>query len=113
MFQEDQGMFYRKMQQLSQRRGKVPKMEKFEEFWAGIWEDNTQTPQRRWMKTAAKRIQEKVTDVQDFTITDKKLCETIRKRKNWSAPGIDGIPNFWWKKMRGASNSLIQCFKQW
>ena len=88
-------------------------MEKFEEFWAGIWEDNTQMPQRRWMNTVAKRIQEKVTDVQDFTNTEKNLCETIRKRKNWSVPGIDGMPNFWWKKMRGAWSSLIQCFKKW
>ena len=72
-----------------------------------------QTPQRGRMNTVAKRIQEKDTDEQDFTITEKKLCETIRKRKNWSAPGIDGIPNFWWKKMNGAWSSLIQCFKQW
>ena len=55
MFQEDQGMFYRKMQGTKQLKGKVPKMEKFEEFWAGIWEDNTKTPQRKWMNTVAKK----------------------------------------------------------
>ena len=44
MFQEDQGMFYRKTQGTKQLKGKVPRMEKFEEFWAGIWEDNTKTP---------------------------------------------------------------------
>ena len=36
MFQEDQGMFYRKTQGTKQLKGKVPRMEKFEEFWAGI-----------------------------------------------------------------------------
>ena len=44
MFQEDQGMFYRKTQGTMQLKRKVPRMEKFEEFWARIWEDNTKTP---------------------------------------------------------------------
>ena len=47
MFQEDQGMFYRKTQGTKQLKGKVPRMEKFEEFWVGIWEDNTKTPKRK------------------------------------------------------------------
>ena len=29
---------------------------KFEEFWAGIWEDNTKTPQQKWMNTATKKM---------------------------------------------------------
>ena len=45
MFQEDQEMFYGKTQGTKQLKGKVPEMEKFEEFWAGIWEDNTKIPQ--------------------------------------------------------------------
>ena len=44
MFQEDQGMFCKKTHGTKQFKGKIPKMEKFEEFWAGIWEDNTKTP---------------------------------------------------------------------
>ena len=37
-------MFYRKTQGTKQLKGKVPKMEKIEEFCAGIWEGNTKTP---------------------------------------------------------------------
>ena len=47
IFQEDQGMFHRQTQRTKQLKGKVPEMEKFEEFWAGIWEDNTKIPQRK------------------------------------------------------------------
>ena len=47
LFQEDQGVFYRKTQGMKQLKGKVPKMEKFEEFYAGIWEDNTKTQQQK------------------------------------------------------------------
>ena len=82
MFQKDQGMFCRKTQGAKQMRGEEPKMEKFEEFWAGIWEDNTKTPQRKWMNTVAKKIGEKVTNIQEFTITEKKLHVTVKKRKN-------------------------------
>ena len=79
---------------MKQLKGKVPKMEKFEEFWAGIWEDNTKTLQRNWMNTVAKKIGQKVTNMQEFTITEKKLHQTVKKQKNWSAPGIDRVHNF-------------------
>ena len=102
MFQEDQGAFYRKTQGTEQLRGEVPDMEKFEEFWGGIWEDETKTPNRKWMNTVAKKIREKVKNVQEFTITEKNFYDIVKKRKNWSAPGIDGIQNFWWKKLKNA-----------
>ena len=113
MFQEDQGMFYRNTQGTKQLKGKVPEIEKFEEFWAGIWEDNTETPHRKWMNTVGKKISEKVTDIQELAITEEKLYTTVKKRKNWSAPGIDGIPNFYWKKLRGTWSSLLRCFNLW
>ena len=113
MFQEDQGAFYRKTQGTEQLRGEVPDMEKFEEFWGGIWEDETKTPNRKWMNTVAKKIREKVKNVQEFTITEKNFYDIVKKRKNWSAPGIDGIQNFWWKKLKGAWKSIIRCFTRW
>ena len=35
------------------------------------------------------------------------------KRKNLSAPGIDGVQNFWWKTFRGAWSAILRCFNQW
>ena len=72
-------------------------MEKFEEFWAGIQGDNTKTAKRKWMDTVdehngrAKKMEQKFANVQEFTITEKKLYQTVKKRKNWSAPGIDRV----------------------
>ena len=40
MLQKDHGMFFRKTQRTKQLKGNVPKIEKFEEFWAGIWDSN-------------------------------------------------------------------------
>ena len=99
MFQEDQEMFSRKTQGTKQLKGNVPRMEKCEEFWAGIWENNTKTPKRKWMNTVAKKMGQKVANVQEFTITEKKLHQTVKKRKNWSAPGIDGVQSFGGKSL--------------
>ena len=54
------------------------------------------------MNTVAKKIGQKIMNVQAFTITEIKVYKTVKKRKNWSAPGINGIQIFWWKKFRGA-----------
>ena len=43
----------------------------------GIWEDNNL--KRKWINTVAKKIGQKVTNVQGFTITEKKLHQTVKK----------------------------------
>ena len=43
------------------------------------------------MNTVAKKIGEKVMDIQEITITEKKLYETVKKWKNWSAPGMQNF----------------------
>ena len=35
------------------------------------------------------------------------------KRKNWSAPGIDGIQNFWWKKFPSIQENLLKIMNIW
>ena len=79
MFQEDQAMFYRKKQETKQLKGRVPIMLKLEDFWAGIWEDNTKTPNQKWVNTVAKKIGQKVANLQEFTITGNKLHQTVKK----------------------------------
>ena len=40
-FEKDQAIFFRKMQRAKEKKGKVPKIKKFEDFRAGIWQDET------------------------------------------------------------------------
>ena len=61
------------------------------------------------MNTVAKKIREKVKNVQEFSITEKNFYDS-QKEENWSAPGIDRIQNFWWKNLKGAWKSIIRCF---
>ena len=46
------------------------------------------------MQTVANKIKDKVTQVEEMTINMGMLPHILKKRKNWSAPGIDGIQNF-------------------
>ena len=46
------------------------------------------------MNMVASKLSENVTNVQEFKIDDKKSYETVKKRKNWTAPGIDGSKIF-------------------
>ena len=63
------------------------------------------------MNSAAKKIGQKVENVQEFA--EKKLHQTVKKLKNWSTPWIDGVQNFWWKKFRGTWSEILGCFNQW
>ena len=40
-------------------------------------------------------MKDKIRQVEELHITEQELRKTIKKRKNWSAPGIDGISDFW------------------
>ena len=90
----------------------MPKIENFEEFWAEIWEDDTKTPPRKWMNTIARKITEKVTNVQELVITER-YCMVQSRKGKLVCPGIDGIPNFYWKKLRGTWSALLRCFNIW
>ena len=40
----------------SREEKKIPKIEKFEDFCVGIWEDTTDTLKRKWIKTIADKL---------------------------------------------------------
>ena len=50
--------------------------------------------------------------MQEFEIIEKKLHQTVKKGRNCSAPEIDGVHNFWWKKFRGTWRAMFRCFNQ-
>ena len=61
-------------------------MERFVKLWGDVWEKDDRAPEIPWMESVSKQLRDKITSVKEFNIT--------RKRKNWTAPGMDGIQNF-------------------
>ena len=45
----------------------------------------------KWVQTVGNKIKDKVTQVEEMTVDMGKLQNILKKRKNWSAPGIDSI----------------------
>ena len=97
----------------NERVGDTPNIEEFVEFWGMLWEENKETPNRQWMNEIGKRISSKITVVKDFKICEEDLNSIIRKRKNWSAPGIDGVQNFWWKQFEEARKTAVRIMKKY
>ena len=110
MFQKDQKTFFRSLEKEDKHEGQMPEMNKFVEFWGGIWEQEEQTPNMPWMEEVKALLNEKVNVVNEFEITEEKMRKETSKRKNWTAPGIDGIQNHWWKKFPAAQTALTKAF---
>ena len=51
------------------------------------------------------------TETFSYNIVVSRACAATHK--NWSAPGIDGIQNFWWKKFQGVWKALVRSFNEW
>ena len=99
-----------KLEKVENHEGEMPEMEKFVEFWGGIWEQNEPTPNMPWMEEVKAELSEKVNIVSQFEIIEEKLRKETSKRKNWTAPGIDGIQNYGWKKFTSAQKVLAKSF---
>ena len=39
------------------------------------------------------------------------VVKTVKKKKNWSAPGRDKIYNYWWKHAEALHHGVMHCFK--
>ena len=58
------------------------------------------------------KLKRMVVEVKEFDVTEEKLIEVIKKRKNWSSPGIDGIQNYWWKRFKTAQQALCKALRK-
>ena len=88
----------------------VPEKARLEEFWAGILEVNGQVNERDPdVKGWKEEVEASLGDLQP----EEKLCldearfrKILKKAKSWSAPGPDGIVNFWWKVFPEVEHAL-------
>lgn len=110
LFQKDQKNFFRSLEKVDKHEGEMPDMDKFVDFWGGIWEQNEPTPNMPWMEEVKAELNGKVNVIGRFEITEGRLKRETVRRKNWTAPGIDGIQNYWWKKFTSAQRAMVRVF---
>ena len=75
MCRKDQKAFFRKFKKKSNQNRHMPEMDKFIEFWGGVWKRRENTLHMPWMEEVKMQLNAKVTSVNDFNIS----LETVRK----------------------------------
>ena len=88
----------------------MPEIEKFVEFWGGIWEREDRMPNMKWMEEIKSQLNKKVNQVKEFNITFEKVKKEVAKRKGWPAPGREGIQSYCWKKLEPTQKALTRAF---
>ena len=92
--------------------GQMLEMEKVGKFWGDIWEKDDTTTEMPWMESVSEQLRDKITNVKEFSTTEDTFEKETKKRKSWTAPGIDGIQNFWWKRLKPTRRELERAFEQ-
>jgi hypothetical protein len=113
IFKENEARLYKNLTKDQQYTGEVPNIERFTDFWGNIWSDDSKTPHRQWMEKVKEQLGQRVTVAEEFCISKMEFKEVLGKRKNWTAPGIDGIQNFWWKKLEATWQPLCVAMQKW
>ena len=100
-FEKNEAAFYKNLTETNKYTGNPPNIEEFEDFWANIWETEGKINRdANWMNEIKKEINNELkTSHPKPSYSVQKWKEVIIKKKNWSSPGIDGIQNYWIKKM--------------
>ena len=88
-------------------------MERFVKIWGCMWEEEKITIVQLWMEKIKEELRNKIRDEQDIQINEETTEKVIKRRMNWTSPGIDGIQNFWWKKFSGTWKAFERAKKSW
>ena len=94
MFEKDQRNFYKKIGKNENFQGEQLKMEKFTEFWGGIWEKEEVTPMLPWMDNVKEELKASINTAEEFTIEEERLIKIAKKRKNWKKRTIDDLKTY-------------------
>ena len=83
-------------------------------FWRGLWEGKgTGNSQAVWLDEVRHAIFSKVplpTD-EDWTLETAKAVGVLKRKKHWSAPGLDRLVNFWWKRVHALHEGVARSFE--
>ena len=98
LFKKNEKLFYRQLKN-STKIERPPSTRSLEEFWGNIWSSTEEhNKNAEWISNEVDRA--KTIEEMPFTdVEEEELSETINRTHNWKAASIDGIHNFWFKKL--------------
>jgi hypothetical protein len=106
-FEENQGKFFRMIQNQRNRHDEMPiNKEQMLKYWSHLWAEPEPINQEAPWRRAAKNHYENTERQSPVQITIKDIRQRARKLHNWKAPGKDGVHNYWIKKLKNLYPSL-------
>ncbi|XP_044762032.1 uncharacterized protein LOC123319228 [Coccinella septempunctata] len=112
LFLQNQRKFFRQLEDEKDEKSTTPAQEKMVEYWSSIWSQDAQHNNTApWITPEKLRLQS-VTAMENVVVTVEDIKATVKRLRNWSSPGIDGVHNYWWKHLtstHAALARLLQC----
>ena len=85
-------------------------MQEVENFWSKLWEGvGTNSSNASWIEDQEK-INEHQEQQKSIDITKDEIVLAMMKSSNWTAPGNDGIANFWIKNLTSIPDELTTAY---
>ena len=81
LFNKSERCFYRCLNK-TPPTGEPPAMEKFENFWGGIWEEKKEVEKQQWMAEIETKLSRKVTMIKEMETKAEDIGMMVKKRKN-------------------------------
>ncbi|KAL0852568.1 hypothetical protein ABMA27_016997 [Loxostege sticticalis] len=83
----------------SNEQAALPDREDLKNYWADLWEHRkSHNEEAKWIKEEETRW-ENIEEMEFLDLTKEDIETVTRKMKNWKAAGVDGVQNFWYKKL--------------
>lgn len=85
-------------------------------FWEKIWSTNPNVNfNAEWIQETKNLIKEKLNQTNEelnpesnsWQFENEEMKKIVMNKKNWNAPGWDGICNYWWKKIDSSWKYLL------
>lgn len=111
LFHKNQQQFFRSLEEGKETEGEPPTIQEMHATWKEIWEDQRVHDDEAFWIREAEREAGKYT-MEALKITEEDIHRALKGTKNWSAPGSDGLQNYWWKNFRSTYTSLAKMFQE-
>lgn len=111
VFSNRQKQFYLNLSEQKQKTADLPAKNELEQFWCDIWGNVEQHSETYWVREEEARHRN-TSNMTGVYITAQDIRHAVKHLKNWSAPGIDGIHNFWWKSLPSTHEVLARQFRE-
>ncbi|XP_044749724.1 uncharacterized protein LOC123310326 [Coccinella septempunctata] len=91
LFSNNQREFYRGLVKEKAEKTDLPTPEEMAEYWSKVWSQSTSHNENAvWIKTEEEE-QRDLREMDAVNITEEHIRITVKRMKNWTAPGVDGI----------------------